>query len=383
MRIARIAPLTYTPGKLEYFSFIRSGAGADYHQGPAFYQFPNGDVMIYWGAYDFDECSNNAVVLYSLSRDRGLTWADPQVYMADYPGRVAGARLLGLRASGKALMFVTKTTMEELKIDDDRRVAVGGADYFRSRTRVFLRRSTDGGSCFDHGEELPYLAITGGKELPLVGFYGAMDELTQLENGRIIAAFEFMDPERSAVERRYQHYTVACLCSDDEGRTWRRSTEIVADTLRGAMEPQIVETAPNRLLCLLRTKGGYLYQAASEDGGETWSQSQPSALPSPECMARMIRLQSGNLLLVWNNVSSVTQHPRHPLVAAISRDGGGSWSQPRMIADETGTNQLSNHGLAQLDDGRILLGISHYHDIRPMTSDLDLAIFDEEWLARG
>jgi hypothetical protein len=54
-----------------------------------------------------------------------------------------------------------------------------------------------------------------------------------------------------------------------------------------------------------------------------------------------------------------------------------------MIADETGTNQLSNHALAQLDDGRILLGISHYHDIRPMTSDLDLAIFDEEWLARG
>jgi hypothetical protein len=44
---------------------------------------------------------------------------------------------------------------------------------------------------------------------------------------------------------------------------------------------------------------------------------------------------------------------------------------------------LSNHGLIQLDDGRILLGISHYRDVRPMTSDLDLAIFDEQWLQGG
>jgi hypothetical protein len=303
--------------------------------------------------------------------------------MADYPGGVPRVRLLRLRGTGKTLMFLTKTTRDELKIDADRRVAIGGANCFKSRTRVFMRRSTDGGKSFDHGQELSYLELTAGKQLPQVESYGDMEELTQLESGRIIAAFMFMDPERSEVERSYQHYTVACLWSDDEGRTWKRSSEIVADTPRGVMEPQIVETAPNRLLCLFRSKGGYLYQAASDNGGETWSRSKPSALPSPESMARMIRLQSGHLLLVWNNVPSTTQQPRRPLVAAISQDGGGSWSQPRMIADETGTNQLSNHGLAQLDDGRILLGISHYHDLRPMASDLDLAIFDEEWLAHG
>jgi hypothetical protein len=64
----------------------------------------------------------------------------------------------------------------------------------------------------------------------------------------------------------------------------------------------------------------------------------------------------------------------------VSGDGGATWGKPRIIADETGSNQLSNHGLIQLDDGRILLGISHYRDVRPMTSDLDMAIFDELWL---
>jgi hypothetical protein len=63
-------------------------------------------------------------------------------------------------------------------------------------------------------------------------------------------------------------------------------------------------TAPGHLFCLFRTKGGYLYQTRSEDAGESWSPSEPSPLPAPESMARMIPLQSGHLLVVWNNVSS-------------------------------------------------------------------------------
>jgi hypothetical protein len=51
-----------------------------------------------------------------------------------------------------------------------------------------------------------------------------------------------------------------------------------------------------------------------------------------------------------------------------------------VIADELGENQVSNHGMIQLDDGRILLGINHYRAVHPTTSDLDMAIFDETWL---
>jgi len=385
MKIARIAPLTYTPGKLEYFQFIRGGIGADYHQGPHFSQFPGGDVLLCWGAYDFDECSDNCVTLYSVSRDRGITWSDPQVYMADYPAGPLGGVMLRLRDSLSTLMFVGQAR-HEIEVDEERRVATAGSNYFRTRTHVFIRRSGDGGRTFDHGQELPYQEFTGGKSLPGGGWYGSVDCLLQLQSGRIVAAFMFLDPERSDTETQdwtSQHYTGACLFSDDGGHTWRRSGEIVVDTPRGVMETQIVETAPDRLFCLFRTKGGYLYETTSEDGGETWSASKPSPLPSPESMARMIKLQSGKLLVVWNNVSSTTQQPRHPLAATISEDGGCSWSEPRTIADETGTNQLSNHGVIQLEDGRILVGISHYHDIRPMTSDLDIAIFDEEWLRQG
>jgi len=113
-----------------------------------------------------------------------------------------------------------------------------------------------------------------------------------------------------------------CLLSDDGGRTWRRSDEISVDTPRGVMEMQIAEVEPDHLFCLFRNTSGYLCQTQSEDGGETWSKPERSPLPSPESMPRMIKLRSGNLLLVWNNVSSTTQQPRHPLSAVLSRDGG-------------------------------------------------------------
>lgn len=380
MKIAHIAPLAYTPGKLEYFQFVRGGVGAEYHQNPLFHQSAGGDVLVCWGAYDFDECSNNTVTLYSLSRDRGLTWSDPQVYLADYPAGQLAVKLLRLRDGGDTLMLVQQTQHDEIEVDEEQRVATRGSNYFASRTRLYLRRSADGGRSFDHGQELPYRDISGGKVLPGVGFYGAADELMQLQSGRVLAAFMFMDPSRSDPTTGRQHFAAACLLSDDGGLTWRRGAEITVDTPRGVMEVQIAEVEADHLFALFRTKGGCLYQTTSEDGGGTWSAAVPSPLPAPEAMARMIRLHSGRLLVVWNNISSTTQQPRYPLVAAVSDDGGGTWGEPRIIAEETGSNQLSNHGLIQLDDGRILLGISHYRDVRPMTSDLDMAIFDEAWL---
>jgi len=385
MKITTIARVSYTPGELEYFQFIRGGVGADYHQNPGFTQFADGRVRMIWGAYDFDECSPNCVTLYSDSRDRGLTWSDPQVYMADYAAGPLGGPVLMLHGGREAIMVVVQAR-HEIEVDEATRVATAGSNYFKTRSTVYVRRSTDGGHTFDHGRELPWQEITGGKGLEGGGMYYGDVSLVQLESGRILAAGDFLDPARADMNKgswEGQHFTGVCMISDDGGQNWRRSGEITVDTPRGVMEPRIVETAPDQLFCLFRTKGGYLYQTTSGDGGETWSASAPSPLTAPESMCQLVKLQSGNLLVVWNNVSSTTQQPRYPLVAAVSQDGEASWGQPLVIATETGGNQLSNHGLIQLDDGRILLGISHYRDVRPMTSDLDLAIFDEGWLNSG
>ena len=70
----------------------------------------------------------------------------------------------------------------------------------------------------------------------------------------------------------------------------------------------------------------------------------------------------------------------HPLVAALSSDGGRSWGKAGILSNETGRNQLSNHDVSQLPDGRILVYASHYRAQVPACSDLDMFVFDEEWL---
>ncbi len=383
MKIASIKPMNYKPGELSYYQFIRGGIGSDFHQEPKFYQYTDHSVMMYWSAYDFDECSGNAVKLFSLSDDYGVTWSDPQVFMADFLGGVPYfIHMLRLAGSERTLMFSTRTR-HHIEVDKKQHKVLKGSNYFKSSTRIFLRFSQDGGVTFNQSNEISWSLISGGKELPGTKFYGSIDNVIQLSSGRIIAAFTFMDPARIGdLSKPVQHFTGACLLSDDGGETWVRSGEITSNTPRGVMEIQMAEIGSDRLIALFRTKGGFVYQTFSTDGGLTWSDSQPSPLTAPESMTRMIKLKNGNLLAVWNNTSSVTQYPRHPLVVALSEDGGASWSQPKVISDETGTNQLSNHGVIQLDDGRILLGVSHYRSVYPPTSDLDFAVFDEEWLMK-
>ena len=378
MEITSIPKFDYNPGDLSLFQFIRGSNGADYHQEPEFYQFSDGELMIYWNAYDFFETSNTSIKLFSTSKDGGITWSDPQVFMADYLGGVPyQVKMRHLQEYNKSIMCFTKIRHAPIKIDKERRIMITD-DYSPSNTRAFIRHSIDGGRTFDYGDELSRKLILGDKELPGNIFTCNLDDVLQLKSGRIVVAFNIQDPVFSIDKG-----ALVCMLSDDNGNNWKRSGVITLDTPRGAMECQIVETEPDRLLCMFRTKAGFVYQSISEDGGQTWSKSEPTSLPSPESMIRVIKLHSGNLLVVWNNVSSTTQHPRHPLAAALSKDGGRAWGEPKIIADAAGTDHLSNHGLIQIDDGRILLGISYYRDVQPMTSDLLLAIFDEQWFLGG
>jgi sialidase-1 len=119
--------------------------------------------------------------------------------------------------------------------------------------------------------------------------------------------------------------------SDDGFKTWKKSTEMTAAG-RGAHEPTIVELKDRRLLCILRTTTGRLYRAESSDRGATWSTPEPTEFPAPDAEPLITRIPStGDLLLVWNNVSSTSNWPRTPLTVAISKDEGRTWGEFRDI----------------------------------------------------
>ena len=90
-------------------------------------------------------------------------------------------------------------------------------------------------------------------------------------------------------------------------------------------EPTVTEVTPGRLLMFIRNELGRVFQAWSEDNGETWSRLQPTSLASSTVPAQIRTLTNGHLLAVWNQESEeeIKQgYNRTRISSAISRNGG-------------------------------------------------------------
>jgi predicted neuraminidase len=163
---------------------------------------------------------------------------------------------------------------------------------------------------------------------------------------------------------------------DPKTKRWLESG--VIRSAKGNIQPAVVELSPGHLLALCRRGGGYgavtdgyLVQSESNDGGRTWSEGRDSALPNPNSAVDLIKLRSGNLLLVYNHSMS----ERTPLRAALSSDGGKTWGRTRDVG--IGKNSFAYPIALQAADGRL-------HAI--YTSDgrrvINHAVFTEQDLGR-
>ena len=156
---------------------------------------------------------------------------------------------------------------------------------------------------------------------------GWQDTLLPTSSGRIVLPVEMALGQSSGLHDRTPPFTgkllknqwvptsarffnpafgvIYVLYSDDEGRTWHRNRdgELILlhdwNTSYGSLwEPSVAEVAPGRLLMVMRTGLGRLFQAWSNDNGETWTRPQPTALASTEAPAQIRRLPTGHLLMV-------------------------------------------------------------------------------------
>jgi len=246
-----------------------------------------------------------AQIMAKTSADGGRTWGEACVLQPN-TGRqnVMSASLLRLRSGRLMLGYLVKNSSSDLRLE--------------------VRLSSDEGKRWSDPVEA---CRRDG--------YHVMnnDRLLQLESGRVIAPISYdTDWLHDA------HFRVFCLLSDDEGKTWKESASTFDLPERGAMEPGVCQLADGSLLVVIRTQFGQIYFSRSRDGGESWSDPEPSGIRSPESPATLQRLpRSKDLLLVWNdNYEPGTGHggKRTPLAAAISRDGGKTWGKARNLEDD-------------------------------------------------
>jgi sialidase-1 len=153
-------------------------------------------------------------------------------------------------------------------------------------------------------------------------------------------------------------HAVLTYTSEDQGKTWIRSNIVDlggAGNHGGLTEATLEELTDGRLMKLIRTNWGEFWRAESKDNGRYWHPMGPSGIPASSTPGILKRLESGRLMLIWNqpkpegaesyrmvggdNIwSSVpTSNHRSELSLAFSEDDGKTWSDPVIIARiETG-----------------------------------------------
>jgi hypothetical protein len=161
--------------------------------------------------------------------------------------------------------------------------------------------------------------------------------------------------------------------------------KVTPGSTNGLCEPSIVQLADGEILMILRSGASHHYEARSRDGGVTWTAPKPSSLVGHNTPTALWRVEGvpNEIVAVWNN-SPIN---RFPLVAALSRDGGRTWTKPRILASANWQNpsqpyskslQVSYPGLTQAADGALVAVWQAQRE--DGGRDIRYARFTREWL---
>lgn len=274
---------------------------------------------------------------FNTSDDGGITWSESFSHTDTEGNTVGGGGTSLVRLSGRGIGLAGM-----------RRPSDGSSESARRDNHLVFWRSEDNGETWEppvritqpgvatHAYQDVLLRTSSGRIiLPVyisLGQASGPDDVKPPASGKLVngqwvsTAAHFFDPRFSA----------SCVYySDDDGRTWQRNQDgeliILLDwnaSFSYTNEPTVTEVSPGRLLMFMRNGLGRVFQAWSEDNGETWTRPQPTSLASSTAPAQIRTLPNGHLLAVWNQETEdeiKRGYNRTRVSAAISRNGGSVW----------------------------------------------------------
>lgn len=274
-------------------------------------KLPNGDLLCCWFAGS-DEGNADISIVISRLNAGASAWTLP-VKLSDDPTRSEQNPSLFLAPGGEIWAMYTAQTARTPETREG----------FNLQFTAEIRRkiSTDNG-------------VTWGPSETMFDRSGSFcrQKIQVLSSGRWIFGNWICFPDET---RNGSDITVFQL-SDDQGETWR---SVEMPNSAGRVHANVLETAPGRLVCLLRSRfADRVYRSVSEDNGETWTEPQKTVLRNNNSSISAVRLQSGGLCLIYNDVSfntdtsrTVWPHQRCPVTIAISEDEGVTWPWRRIV----------------------------------------------------
>ena len=268
------------------------------------------------------------------STDGGKTWSDPGLPITPGVNLGSGGHVGQFLRTRAGTLIVTYLDFSNYTWSwDDAK----GAPNPDCKLELWVIRSLDDGKTWTDKQRL-----LDGYSADFMGFI-------QTRGGRVVMTVEHLVPE-------LKRWVSCSFTSDDDGQTWKMSNWIDLGGHGhhdGAVEPMVAELNDGRLLMLIRTNLDRFWSAYSDDQGRYWRIIQPTTIDASGSPGWLLRLQSGQLALVWSRVnpegkilpksppgSPASEGPmswhRSELSLAFSNDDAKTWSEPVVIAREPG-----------------------------------------------
>jgi hypothetical protein len=272
--------------------------------------------------------------LLARSRDGGETWS---VEVPRPPGALAGTPGMRHGTMPQGLPEERPGPLEE-PLDFS---APGFAMTIR------MENSNNGTSRFyasdDRGERW-----RGPFRLPLFGQKGVMGRTDYLVNGPLDCLLLLTASKANGREGR-----PFAARTTDGGLTWQFQGFIGPEPTGYAIMPSTVRRPDRSLVTTIRRKDGlrsWIDAYASADDGRTWSfLAQPESDTGEGNPPSLLALPDGRLCLTYG----VRARP-YRICARLSRDGGSTWSEPRVLRDDGGSSDVGYVRSVLRPDGRIV-----------------------------
>lgn len=315
---------------------------------PILRRMPNGELLIVSQCGDVTEPAPGNRVYAFRSRDEGRTWSGKEtVYPED----------------GQAV-YLTEVTV----LGDEITV------YLTLHNGAFLNwtcvtvKSRDNGYTWGPPEPSPcFTRFT---------FHRGM---IRLSGGELVMAYQHYPVAPEANERAVQaggkwldlgvrYVESGVMVSHDEGKTFEAYPGIRTEFDESAVwswlwtEPTLAELSDGRIAMLLRIHNtGCLWYAESADGGKSWSEAVPTAIPNPSNKPKLVALPYGGIALIHTPNPRVGMKYRNPLAIWISKDDMQTWPYQHVVTDFPGEFSYPD-GICE--DGRLLFSIEYNrHDV--------------------
>jgi predicted neuraminidase len=293
----------------------------------------------------------------SISDDGARSWSKPEILFDHTNAEDADPNLL---VDGDRVLAFSTTVPEPGKID---------------RSLIYMRASKDG----LHWEEETLL------KTPHRYIAGKIHQGHRLADGTLVMGYAWdtwAEQGMPPATEGEMDIKSGVLRSTDSGKTWTAGGDLYAQipktsphAIMGLDEPATAALDDGRLMTLLRTSGTRLFESWSGDGGLNWQTPQASLLTAHNSPAALWKLdRSSDVLAVWNN----SPVGRTPLTAALSSDGGKTWSAAKVIADTHGPQQASYPSAVQAEDGTMV--VVWQQDLPKGGRDVRVARFNRGWL---